>query len=352
MVMRARWRSFELPTRIEVEKSTLSATYGKFIAEPFERGFGITVGNSLRRVLLSSLEGAAATSIKIEGVLHEFSSIPGVVEDVTDIVLNIKNLLVKVRTDEPRKIRIDVKKKGTVTAADIAPDAMVEVINKDLVIATLSEEVSFKMEIDVRRGRGYVTAEENDSEDREIGVIPIDSIFSPVRRVRYRTENTRVGQLTDYDKLILEIWTNGVVSPEIALVEAAKILRKHLIPFVNYFEIGSELEAEAPEVEEAEGAAAAGAESAPPAAAPLTMTEAEREKRLRIKLADLDLSTRAKNALDADGLVTLADVVSRSEDDLAKLKNVGKATVLKEIKKKVESMGLSFGMDAGAAAKR
>ncbi|HVY60269.1 MAG TPA: DNA-directed RNA polymerase subunit alpha, partial [Planctomycetota bacterium] len=257
MVMRARWRSFELPTKIEVEKASLTSTYGKFIAEPFERGFGITVGNSIRRVLLSSLEGAAVTTVKIEGVQHEFSSLPGIVEDVTDIVLNVKQLLVKVRTDEPRKIKIDVKKKGTVTGADIQPDAMVEVVNPDLVIATLSEEVPFKMEMEVRRGRGYVTAEENDSEDREIGVIPIDSIYSPVRRVRYRTENTRVGQLTDYDKLILEIWTNGTVHPENALVEAAKILRKHLIPFVNYFELGDALEAES--FEEEESAAAAGA---------------------------------------------------------------------------------------------
>jgi len=345
MVMRARWRSFELPTRIEVEKSTLSSTYGKFIAEPFERGFGITVGNSLRRVLLSSLEGSAVTSIKIEGVLHEFSSIPGVVEDVTDIVLNVKNLLVKVKTDEPRKIRIDVKKKGTITAADIQPDPMVEVINRDLVLATLSEETTFRMEMEARRGRGYVTAEENDSEDREIGVIPIDSIYSPVRRVRYKTENTRVGQLTDYDKLILEIWTNGVVSPEIALVEAAKILRKHLIPFVNYFTLGSELEAEAPEEDELGSAASEGGAAAP----------AEDSAKLLAKpIAELDFSTRTRNALEAEGIATLADLVSKSEEDVQKLKSIGKATstVFKEVKKKVESLGLAFGMDVAAAGRR
>jgi DNA-directed RNA polymerase subunit alpha len=343
MVMRARWRSFELPTRIEAEKSTLTSTYGKFTAEPFERGFGITVGNSLRRVLLSSLEGAAVTTVKIEGVQHEFSSLPGIVEDVTDIILNVKNLLVKVRTDEPRKIRIDVKKKGVVTAADIQPDAMVEVVNKDLAIATLSEEVPFRMEMEVRRGRGYVTAEENDSEDREIGVIPIDSIYSPVRRVRYRTENTRVGQLTDYDKLILEIWTNGTVSPEIALVEAAKILRKHLIPFVNYFEIGEELEAEPSEEEELAAPAPEGVEPAAQAA-----PKQDLSKTLAKPIAELDLSVRTKNALEAEGFATLADVVARSEEDLAKIKSLGKTSV-KEIKKKIETLGLDFGMDVGAA---
>ncbi|GIW71455.1 MAG: hypothetical protein KatS3mg102_0997 [Planctomycetota bacterium] len=245
MVMRARWRSFELPTKVEVERETLTRSYGKFIAEPFERGFGTTIGNSLRRVLLSSLEGAAVTHVKIDGALHEFSSLEGVLEDVTDIVLNVKNLLVAVHSEQPRTLKIDVKRKGEVTAADIQPDPQVEIINPELVIATLTEEVAFRMELTVRRGRGYVTAEENDTEDREIGVIPVDSLFSPVRRVRFRTENTRVGQLTDYDKLILEIWTNGTVDPEHALVEAGKILRKHLIPFVNYYELGERLEAAA-----------------------------------------------------------------------------------------------------------
>jgi DNA-directed RNA polymerase subunit alpha len=336
MVMRARWRSFELPTRIEAEKATLSSTYGKFTAEPFERGFGITVGNSLRRVLLSSLEGAAVTSVKIEGVQHEFSSVPGVVEDVTDIILNVKNLLVKVRTDEPRKIKIDVKKKGVVTGGDITPDAMVEVVNKDLVLATLSEDVHFRMEMEVRRGRGYVTAEENDSEDREIGVIPIDSIYSPVRRVRYRTENTRVGQLTDYDKLILEIWTNGTVSPETALVEAGKILRKHLIPFVNYFEIGDELEAEAFEEEELAAPPPEGAEEAPLAAA--APTEADLQKLRAKAVAELDFSTRTLAALEAEGLATAGELEARFAE-LPKLKSLGK-TSLKEIEKKLESLGL------------
>jgi len=354
MVMRARWRSFELPTRIDVERETLTPTYGKFIAEPFERGFGITIGNSLRRVLLSSLEGAAVTSVKIEGVLHEFSSLPGVVEDVTDIVLNVKQLLVKVRTDEPRKIRIDVKRKGEIRAADIQTDPMVEVVNKDLVIATLSDEVAFRMEMEVRRGRGYVTAEENDSEDREIGVIPIDSIYSPVRRVRYRTENTRVGQLTDYDKLILEVWTNGTVHPEYALVEAAKILRKHLIPFVNYFELGSELEQEGMEEEAVVtrgngGAepAAAGAEGEMAAAAPQAPA-VDLGAILAKPVSSLDLSMRALSALDAEGIQKVSELVARTEEDLGKSKNVGKA-VLRELKKQIEGLGLSFGMNVAVS---
>jgi len=346
MVMRARWRSFELPTKIEADKATLTSTYGKFTAEPFERGFGITVGNSLRRVLLSSLEGAAVTTIKIDGAQHEFCSLPGVLEDVTDIVLNVKNLLVKVRTEEPRKIKIDVRKKGEVTARDILPDAMVEVINKDLVIATLTEETHFRMEMEVKRGRGYVTAEENDSEDREIGVIPIDSIYSPVRRVRYRTENTRVGQLTDYDKLVLEIWTNGVVGPEMALVEAGKILRKHLIPFVNYFELGETLEAEASDEEETPAAAAS--ESAE--GLPAEKTSADASKHFGKSVATLDISTKVRNTLDAEGITTLGDIAARTEDELAKIKGLGK-TGAKELKKALETHGLTFGMEA-AAAKR
>jgi len=347
MTMRARWRSFELPTKIEVDRSTLTSTYGKFVAEPFERGFGITIGNSLRRVLLSSLEGAAVTTVKIEGVLHEFSSLPGVVEDVTDIVLNVKQLLVKVRTDEPKKIKIDVKKKGEVTAADITTDPFVEIVNKDLVIATLSEEVTFRAEMEVRRGRGYVTAEENDFDEREIGVIPIDSIYSPVRRVRYRTENTRVGQLTDYDKLILEMWTNGTVTPENAMVEAAKILRKHLIPFVNYFELGDALEAQA---SEDEAITTGGNGATPDAAAPTAEKKsADTAGALSKKVSELGLPVRALTALEELGIGTVADLVSQNEDELAKKKQVGK-TVMKELKKMLEGHGLAFGMTATGAA--
>jgi len=231
--MRIRWREFELPNRVSVEKETYTDSYGKFIAEPFERGFGITVGNGLRRILLSSIEGSAVTSAKIDGVEHEFSTIPNVVEDTIDIILNIKNLVVKLHTDKPRKIRIETKRKGAVTAADIITDDGVEVINKDLHIATISEDIDFNVEMEVKKGRGYKTAEENGTGGSEVGVIPIDAIFSPVRKTKIRVEETRVGRRTNYDKLIIEIWTNGIISPEMALTEASKVFRKHLNPFVQ-----------------------------------------------------------------------------------------------------------------------
>ncbi|MFC1705468.1 DNA-directed RNA polymerase subunit alpha [Planctomycetota bacterium] len=348
--MRARWRGFELPTDIAVDKETLTPFYGKFTAEPFERGFGTTIGNSLRRVLLSSIEGAAVTRVRMDGVLHEFSSLTGIVEDVTDIVLNVKRLRVRVRSDEPRKLTIDVKKKGEVTAADIDPDPMVQVQNPDLHIATLSEEVPFKLEMEVQRGRGYVTAEENDSEDREIGVIPVDSVYSPVQRVRYRTENTRVGQLTDYDKLIVELWTDGTIQPEEALVEAGKILRKHLMPIVNYTSLGSELEAEAFQTEEAETEEAEEDEAAE-AVEPQpeeTPAQAAPEIDLSQRIRDLGLSVRAVNALEGNGIETLGDLVVRTEDELLTLRNFGKTT-LKEVQVTTKEMGLKLGMEQPVA---
>jgi len=332
VAIRARWRGFELPTTIAADQETLTASYGKFTAEPFERGFGTTIGNSLRRVLLSSLEGAAATSVKVDGALHEFSSLPGVMEDVTDIVLNVKKLLVRVRSDEPQTLVLDVKKKGVVTAGELDGHPLVHIVNPDLHLAELSEETSLRMEIQVRKGRGYVTAEENDTEDREIGIIPIDSIFSPVHRIRYRTENTRVGQLTDYDKLILEIWTDGTVHPERALTEAGKILRKHLIPFVNYGTLGPVLPgAEAPAVPEPE--------AAPPPEPGAELAEEELKKSVR----DLDLSVRASNALEGNGIDTLGNLIERTEPDLLKLRNFG-ATTLTEVKTRLEALGLRLGM--------
>ena len=237
--MRIRWRGLELPSLIAAERSTLSPTYGKFVAEPFERGFGVTVGNSLRRILLSSLEGSAVTQIKVHGAQHEFSSLPGVVEDVTDIVLNVKSLVVKNHSEQTRVVRIEKNQKGPITGADVRTDDQVEVINKDLVIATLTEDVPFLLEMVIENGRGYVPATEHTPQAQEIGIIPVDAAFSPVVRVRYEVEETRVGQKTNYDKLTIEIWTNGSVSPEMALVEAAKILRKHLNPFVQYSELGA-----------------------------------------------------------------------------------------------------------------
>lgn len=333
--MRARWREFELPTRIEVDQPTMTPTYGRFVAEPFERGFGTTVGNSLRRVLLSSIEGGAVTWLKIEGVQHEFSSIPGVVEDVTDVVLNVKELLVRVNSEQPKTLEIDVEKEGEVTGHDITCDPSVEIINPDHVLCTISEKRHLKMTMGCRRGRGYVTAEEHIARegDFEIGVIPVDSIFSPVRRVRYRTENTRVGQLTDYDRLLLEIWTDGTVAPDMALVEASKILRKHLNPFVFYHELGREMEQ---------------VETPAEAEKPADEKAADLKEKLLKPIEDLDLSVRAANCLEAEHIKTIGDLVRKTEDDLLKVRNFGK-TSLREIKKKIEGLGLELGTDVDAA---
>jgi DNA-directed RNA polymerase subunit alpha len=326
--MRIRWREFELPNRVSIEKETYTNFYGKFIAEPFERGFGITIGNGLRRILLSSIEGSAVTSAKIDGVEHEFSTIPNVVEDTIDIILNIKNLVVKLHTDKPRKIRIETKKKGAVTAADIITDDDVEVINKDLHIATISEDVDFKVEMEVKKGRGYKTAEENGAGGSEVGVIPIDAIFSPVRKTKIRVEETRVGRRTNYDKLIIEIWTNGIISPEMALTEASKVFRKHLNPFVHYFELGRELpnagEKQIEQVDEK-----------------VEDSEEEVKKKVVVSVAELDLSVRASNCLEYANIKTVNELVTKEEEELLELKNFGKTTLV-EIKKKLNQLGLSF----------
>ncbi|MEK6765540.1 MAG: DNA-directed RNA polymerase subunit alpha [Planctomycetota bacterium] len=326
--MRIRWREFELPNRVSIEKETHTDTYGKFIAEPFERGFGITIGNGLRRILLSSIEGSAVTSVKIGGVEHEFSTIPGVVEDTIDIILNIKNLVVKLHSDKPRKIRIEAKKKGEVTAGDIITDDGVDVINEDLHIATISENVNFNVEMDVKNGRGYKTAEENGIDGHEVGVIPIDAIFSPVRKTKIRVEETRVGRRTNYDRLIIEIWTNGIVSPEMALTEASKVFRKHLNPFVRYFELGRELpqagEKQIEKVRENE-----------------KESEDEVNRKMAISVSELDLSVRASNCLEYANIKTIGELVTKEEDELLELKNFGKTTLV-EIKKKLNQLGLTF----------
>src|SRR5437588_6172054 len=239
--MRIKWRGLELPNRVSSDRETLSDTYGKFYAEPFERGFGVTVGNSLRRILLSTLEGSSVTRVKIQGVQHEISTIPGVVEDVTDIILNIKSLVVKNSSELPRTIRIDRHERGVVTAASIITDEAVQIINPEHIIATLTDDVPFVVEMTVENGRGYRTADENAGKEREISVVPVDSSFSPVVRVKYEIEDTRVGQRTNYDKLVMEIWTNGTITPQLAVVEGAKILRKHLNPFIQYAEPGPEI---------------------------------------------------------------------------------------------------------------
>ena len=324
--MRVRWRGLELPARVLCDTSVLTPTYGKFAAEPFERGFGTTVGNSLRRILLSSLEGAAIAWMSIDGVAHEFSPIEGVVEDVTDIVLNVKDFVVRLEGETPRMIRIEKSTKGAVTAGDIETDGNVEVLNKDHHIATLSKDRPFVIEMEVRKGRGYVTAEENEDKEDVIGRIWLDSAFSPVRRVRYHTEDTRVGQKTNYDSLILEIWTDGTVSPEMALVESSKILRKHLNPFVQYFELGETLGAEA---------AAVAAEPVPDAAM---------VKKLEMSIAELDLSVRSSNCLEAADIRTIGELVSKSPKELLSIRNFG-MTSLTEVKTKLDEMGLSLAKD-------
>ena len=313
----------ELPSTLEVERETLSPTYGKFIAEPFERGFGSSVGNSLRRVLLSSLMGSAVTQIKIRGAQHEFTSLPGVVEDVTQIVLNVKSLVVRNHSDATRVITVEANKAGEITGADIETDADVEIINKDHVIATLSEDTEFMMEMVVESGRGYVPSTEHSTVDHEIGIIPIDAVFSPITRVRYEIEETRVGQKTNYDKLNLEVWTDGSISPELALIEASKILRKHLNPFVQYRELGPSIYS-----------AARGGAGSP---------EAQLEAKLNMTLADLRLSVRANNCLESENIQTVRDLVQRNEDQLLEVRNFGDTT-LNEVREKLSQYGLHLGM--------
>jgi DNA-directed RNA polymerase subunit alpha len=334
--MRIRWRGLELPNRVNSDRSTLSDTYGKFVAEPFERGFGVTVGNSLRRILLSSLEGSAVTQVKIQGVQHEISTIPGVVEDVTDIILNIKSLVVKNASEEPKVIRIDRSERGVVTAANIIADEAVQIINPEHIIATLTDDVPFVVEMTVENGRGYRMAEENVQQEREIGVIPIDSSFSPVVRVKYEIEDTRVGQRTNYDKLVMEIWTNGTVSPQMALVEGAKILRKHLNPFIQYSEPGPEIGID---------------ELRPEIAGEGSQVDQELERKLNMSLAELELSVRATNCLESEGITTVRDLVIRTDEELLEVRNFGETT-LKEVKQKLQERGLHLGMKLPASLRR
>jgi len=331
--MRIRWRGLELPSRVVCVREKLTDTFGEFHVEPFERGFGHTVGNCLRRILLSSLEGSAVTKIKIQGVQHEFSSIPGMVEDITDLVLNLKGLVVKNHSEQHRTIRIERDRRGVVTAADILHDESVEVINPDHILCTLTDDVPFHVEMTVENGRGYRPAAEGHTDDLEVGAIPIDAIFSPVVRVEYKVENTRVGQRTNYDKLTLRIWTSGTLGPEMSLVEAAKIMRKHLNPFVQYYEPGPGLPAD--------GSAQDGFHHQP--------LDAELERKLGMSLAELELSVRATNCLESEGITTVRDLVSRSEEQLLTVRNFGETT-LKEVKAKLHEIGLDLGMDVVAHA--
>ncbi|MDC0175845.1 DNA-directed RNA polymerase subunit alpha [Planctomycetaceae bacterium] len=334
--MRIRWRGLELPSRVMPEKETLTDTYGLFVAEPFERGFGTTIGNSLRRILLSSLEGSAVTEARIRGVQHEFTTIPGVVEDVTDICLNFKSLIVDNQSPTPKTIRIEKDVAGVITGADIETDGQVEVVNGDLVVATLTDNVPFNVELTVENGRGYIPADDRGEFEPEVGIIPLDATFSPVVRVRYKIEETRVGQRTNYDRLLLEIWTNGVVTPKMALVEAAKILRKHLNPFITYREPGPEVSPD----------------SALQGMAELIgygPIDLELEETLNRSLAELNLSVRATNCLESEGITTVRDLVGRSEDELLTVRNFGETT-LDEVRERLESLGLRLGMKVATSS--
>ncbi len=327
--MHIRWRGLELPSLVTCDTKTLSGTYGKFVAEPFERGFGVTIGNGLRRILLSSLEGSAITQIKVQGAQHEFTTLPGVVEDMTDIVLNIKSLVVKNYTESTKVVRIEKNTRGVITGADVQTDDTVEVINKDHVIATLTADVPFLVEMVVENGRGYVPATEHSPNVQEIGIVPIDAVYSPVVRVRYEIEETRVGQKTNYDKLTMEIWTNGSIHPEMALVESAKILRKHLSPFVQYSELGARVHA---------GVRSSGGS-----------TDAGLESKLNMSLAELKLSVRASNCLESENIHTVRDLVRRNEDQLLEVRNFGETT-LHEVREKLAELGLRLGMRVPTAA--
>lgn len=332
--MRIRWRGFELPSRVAPDRDVLTSEYGRFVAEPFERGFGHTIGNSLRRILLSSLEGAAVTQARIQGIQHEFTTIPGVVEDVTDICLNLKSVVLRHHGSGPKVVRIDKHERGVVTAADIITDDQVEVVNGDLVIATMTDDVPFSVELTVETGRGYVPAIERYNEGVEPGVIPLDATFSPVVRVRHQVEETRVGQRTNYDRLVMEVWTNGTVSPEMALVEAAKILRKHLNPFISYREPGPEVSPE-------------GGLRGMMEATGYSPIDLELEEKLNQSLAELNLSVRATNCLESEGINTVRDLVSRSEDTLLQVRNFGETTLV-EVRERLGVINLKLGMKVPA----
>ncbi|MGH9318253.1 MAG: DNA-directed RNA polymerase subunit alpha [Thermoanaerobaculia bacterium] len=318
------WKGFQKPKRLEVDAETLTATYGKFYAQPFERGFGTTVGNALRRVLLSSIEGAAITAVKIEGVLHEFSSLPGVVEDVTDMILNLKQIPIKMHTTEEKMLTLEVERKGKVTAADLQGDSTIEILDPAGPIATLSENGKLEMEMRVSIGRGYVSADKNFDEDMGIGYIPIDSVHSPVRRVNYHVEAARIGQATDYDRLVLEVWTNGTVSPTDAVGLAATLLRDHLTIFVNA---------------EHETALEGSGEGELPA---------NLAEYLNRSVDELELSVRSANCLKNAGIRTIRDLVQKTEKDMLETKNFGRKS-LNEIRDILRPMGFSLGMELEAA---
>lgn len=308
---------------IEIEKPRIEKiesegnTYGKFVVEPLERGYGTTLGNSLRRILLSSLPGAAITSVKIEGVLHEFSTVPGVVEDVTDIILNLKSLALKMDTDEPQIVRIEAEGEGEVKAGDIIIPSCIEILNPDLHIATLDTDGRLFIEMTVERGRGYVPAEKNKKDEDVIGIIPVDAIFSPVKKVNYYVEDTRVGQKTDFDKLTLDVWTNGSIGPDEAISLSAKILSDHLRLFIGLTDSMGDVEIMVEKEEE------------------------EKDKILDMTIEELDLSVRSYNCLKRAGINTVYELTQKTEEDMMKVRNLGRKS-LEEVEQKMRALGLSL----------
>ena len=313
------WKGFQKPKRLVPNLDSLTDKYGQFTAQPFERGFGTTIGNALRRVLLSSIEGAAITAVKIEGVLHEFSSIPGVVEDATDIILNLKQIPLKMNVEEPKTLHLHVDRPGEVTSRMIQEDPDVEILDKDVYLATVSESGSLQIEMRVKIGRGYVSAEKNFDEDLPIGSIPLDSAHSPIRKVNYTVEAARLGQMTDYDKLTLDVWTNGAVAPADAIGLAAKLLKDHMTIFINF--------EETPEVEEII----------------VSKTPDLRNENLDRSVEELELSVRSYNCLKNANITTIRELVQKTEADMLKTKNFGRKS-LNEIKEILATMGLSLGM--------
>lgn len=320
--MPKRLGKFELPNKLTKVEEGSTPTYAKFIAEPFEAGYGHTIGNSLRRVLLSSIEGAAISSIKIDGVNHEFQSIDGVVEDVTDIVLNLKKILIVSTKRDAITLSIKASKAGAITAADIQADANITIVNPDQVICTLDSKKTFEAEVEIKTGRGYYPGEANKKEEQSIGVIPIDSLFSPVKLVKYAVEATRVGQITDYDKLNLEIWTDGRVTPDDALKQAASILKHHLDVFDRVSEEAYEFENQQSEVSEEQN---------------------KLRKLLNMSVNEIELSVRAANCLNNANITTVGELAMKTEQEMLKYRNFGKKS-LNEIKEKLEALGLSLGM--------
>ncbi len=319
-------KGFQKPKRLICDLETLSPTYGQFYAQPFERGFGTTIGNALRRVLLSSIEGAAITAIKIEGVLHEFTPIPNVTEDATNIIMNLKQIPIRLQVSHEKTIYLEVDQPGAVTSANIAPDPEVEILDPNVHVATIGEGGSLKIEMRIKNGRGYVPADENFEEDLPIGYIPLDSVHSPIKRVNYSVEAARLGQTTDYDKLVLDVWTNGCIRPQDAIAQAAKIMKDHMFIFINF--------EEQPEEEEVE----------------VDVAAERMYDNLKRSVEELELSVRSYNCLKNADIKTIGELVQKTEAEMLKTKNFGRKS-LNEIKEILAEMGLSFGMRLGEDGK-